>query len=187
MVAPLFFGLAHLHHLHELRVHQDLSLSEALPAVSWPRRAKQPGQVVQLCCMPAPALPCQQSLLCLLTSWPWWRDHALHCGSTAQGGVPQVGLQFAYTTLFGWHASWTLLSSGCAAAPMAVHLFCNLQGFPDFEGLLGHKHHLLLAALLMAGIAGFAALYTAVLCPQTLGQLGPDGRSLYVAAVQVRT
>jgi hypothetical protein len=34
LVTPLFFGMAHLHHLHEYTVHRGYALSQALPVVS---------------------------------------------------------------------------------------------------------------------------------------------------------
>ena len=72
-------------------------------------------------------------------------------------------VQLTYTTVFGWHASWTLLSTGCTASAVAVHVACNMFGFPDFECMRSHQLSSLLMGCLFTGLAGFVALYSTVL------------------------
>ncbi|KAI7907809.1 CAAX protease self-immunity-domain-containing protein [Cokeromyces recurvatus] len=43
--------------------------------------------------------------------------------------------QFAYTTLFGWYASYLFLRMGKLWPPVLCHSFCNIMGFPDFNGI----------------------------------------------------
>ncbi|KAK4509638.1 uncharacterized protein ATC70_006940 [Mucor velutinosus] len=45
--------------------------------------------------------------------------------------------QFAYTTLFGWYASYLFIRMGSLWPPVLCHSFCNMMGFPDFGG---HHH-----------------------------------------------
>ncbi|CEP13839.1 hypothetical protein [Parasitella parasitica] len=45
--------------------------------------------------------------------------------------------QFAYTTLFGWYASYLFIRVGSLWPPVFCHSFCNVMGFPD----LGGNHH----------------------------------------------
>jgi prenyl protein peptidase len=42
-------------------------------------------------------------------------------------------LQFLYTTVFGWFATWILLSTGSTAAAVLVHSLCNVMGLPPFH------------------------------------------------------
>jgi prenyl protein peptidase len=44
----------------------------------------------------------------------------------------QVLFQFAFTTVFGWLATWVFLSTGHAFAPALVHAACNAVGVPPF-------------------------------------------------------
>lgn len=43
----------------------------------------------------------------------------------------QAGVQFAYTTLFGWYANWLWLRTGSMIGPLAAHVFCNVMGLPN--------------------------------------------------------
>lgn len=43
----------------------------------------------------------------------------------------QAGVQFAYTTLFGWYANWLWLRTGNVVAPLLSHIFCNIMGLPN--------------------------------------------------------
>ncbi|KAI8643627.1 CAAX protease self-immunity-domain-containing protein [Parasitella parasitica] len=45
--------------------------------------------------------------------------------------------QFAYTTIFGWYASYLFIRIGSLWPPVFCHSFCNVMGFPD----LGGNHH----------------------------------------------
>ncbi|KAJ5092294.1 CAAX amino terminal protease [Penicillium alfredii] len=77
-VAPLYFGIAHVHHFYEFRLtHPDTSILAAL----------------------------LRSIL-----------------------------QFAYTTVFGWYATFLYLRTGSLPAVILVHSFCNWCGLPRFWG-----------------------------------------------------
>lgn len=41
-------------------------------------------------------------------------------------------LQFLYTTVFGWYASWLFISTGSTVAAVLVHSLCNVMGLPPF-------------------------------------------------------
>lgn len=101
LVTPLFFGVAHAHHLYEYIVHQGHSLGSALFAVTF---------------------------------------------------------QFAFTTVFGWFATFIFLRTGHLTAAVAVHAFCNLMGFPDFGALNSHPAKGLIRAAFGLGICMFCAL-----------------------------
>lgn len=96
-ICPLFFGLAHLHHLWDLAVVRQL-----------PRRV----------------------------------------------ALARVGLQMAYTTMFGAFATALLLQTGSLAAPAAAHIFCNAMGLPPLAAVAAYSHTSRLALTL--GICGFA-------------------------------
>lgn len=46
-------------------------------------------------------------------------------------------LQFAYTTLFGWYATFVFLRTGSVAAVVLAHAFCNWCGLPRLWGRVG--------------------------------------------------
>ncbi|KAJ3170372.1 hypothetical protein HDU88_009001 [Geranomyces variabilis] len=52
-----------------------------------------------------------------------------------------AAFQLAYTTLFGWFATFLLLRTGHLAAPIASHMFCNVMGFPDLDAVEEHPRH----------------------------------------------
>ncbi|BGP16181.1 hypothetical protein JCM10213_001397 [Rhodosporidiobolus nylandii] len=45
-------------------------------------------------------------------------------------GVLQSTFQFAYTTLFGWYASFLFLRTGSVLPPFLAHSLCNMLGLP---------------------------------------------------------
>ncbi|MCJ1469176.1 hypothetical protein MMC07_007809 [Pseudocyphellaria aurata] len=47
-------------------------------------------------------------------------------------------LQFAYTTLFGWYATFVFLRTGSVIAVVLAHAFCNWCGLPRLWGRVGH-------------------------------------------------
>ncbi|KAI5302866.1 hypothetical protein KEM56_000270, partial [Ascosphaera pollenicola] len=49
-------------------------------------------------------------------------------------------VQFAYTTLFGWYATFLLLRTGSLLAVCLVHSFCNINGLPRFWGRIVRYH-----------------------------------------------
>lgn len=62
-------------------------------------------------------------------------------------------MQFCYTYAFGAYATYLLLRTGHAAAPLLPHAFCNWAGLPRF-GAMGGRTGVL--AALAVGIAAFA-------------------------------
>jgi len=69
-----------------------------------------------------------------------------------------VAVQFGYTTVFGWLATFLLLRTGHLAAPVTAHVFCNWMGLPDFAGAARHPRRRLVGAAYVAGVGLFAAL-----------------------------
>jgi prenyl protein peptidase len=47
----------------------------------------------------------------------------------------KLAFQFAYTTVFGWFATWVLLRTGSILTVIVSHALCNYFGFPDFSYL----------------------------------------------------
>jgi len=80
LLTPLFFAVAHVHHLYEVRLAQ-------------------------------PRVPLAVA-------------------------VAQTLLQLAYTTLFGWFASFVFVRTGSAVGVMLAHSFCNWMGLPRVWGRL---------------------------------------------------
>lgn len=75
---PLYFGIAHIHHLYEFRLtHPEV-----------------------------PALP----------------------------AVIRTVIQFTYTSLFGFFATFVYLRTGSVYTAIAAHMFCNWMGLPRFWG-----------------------------------------------------
>ena len=46
-------------------------------------------------------------------------------------------MQFGYTTLFGWYASFLVLRTGSVWGVIIVHAFCNWMGLPRVWGKVG--------------------------------------------------
>ncbi|POY75739.1 hypothetical protein BMF94_1149 [Rhodotorula taiwanensis] len=72
-------------------------------------------------------------------------------------GTLQSTFQFAYTTIFGWYASFLFLRTGSTIPPFLAHVFCNVMGIPP----LGWALHVwpekktALYGTYLAGIATF--------------------------------
>jgi prenyl protein peptidase len=43
--------------------------------------------------------------------------------------------QFAYTTVFGWYASYLFVRTGNVWSPVLCHSFCNYMGFPELNNI----------------------------------------------------
>lgn len=65
--------------------------------------------------------------------------------------------QFAYTTLFGWFASFIYLRTGSVWPPLAVHIFCNSMGLPEFT-LDNSRNTAVYRILLVLGLVCFVLL-----------------------------
>ncbi|KAI5479216.1 hypothetical protein MNV49_003910 [Pseudohyphozyma bogoriensis] len=81
-------------------------------------------------------------------------------GRTSQSlkkGVLQSTFQFAYTTLFGWYASFIFMRTGSILPAFFVHSFCNAMGLPPLGWALYAfpQKKLSLWGSYVAGIAGF--------------------------------
>jgi prenyl protein peptidase len=79
-----------------------------------------------------------------------------------------VLFQFAYTTAFGWLATWAFLSTGHAAAPALMHAACNAMGVPPFGAIARARHagRPLLLWATAAGAAAFGWAAAAVMRPE---------------------
>ena len=100
-VAPLYFGIAHIHHFYEFRLthpHTAL-LSATLRSV----------------------------------------------------------LQFAYTSLFGWFATFIYLRTGSLYACIVIHMFCNWVGLPRFWGRVRRREVYGAAPVLLRAKEDFTA------------------------------
>jgi prenyl protein peptidase len=64
--------------------------------------------------------------------------------------------QFLFTTIFGWYAAYLYIHFNTAYAPIAVHIFCNFMGVPEWPN--GRIYR----SLLFIGLASFFYLLTLV-------------------------
>ncbi|KAL7312409.1 CAAX prenyl protease [Mucor circinelloides] len=79
--------------------------------------------------------------------------------------------QFAYTTLFGWYASYLFIRMGSLWPPVLCHSFCNLMGFPDFSG---HHHRstfqkVVIYSCFPLGIVLFVYYFDQLTLPSSVG------------------
>ena len=58
----------------------------------------------------------------------------LDCGRVTPGMVAAGVVQFGYTTVFGWWASWVLVRTGGVAAVVLGHGVANWVGLPGGGG-----------------------------------------------------
>lgn len=79
-LAPLYFGIAHVHHFYEFQL--------------------------------------------------------THPGTPVTAAFLRSLFQFAFTTLFGWYATFLFLRTGSLVAVIVVHSFCNYCGLPRLWGRL---------------------------------------------------
>lgn len=61
-------------------------------------------------------------------------------------------LQFLYTTVFGWYATWVFLCTGSILASMLVHSLCNIMGLPPFSQMGWLSLALTVCGVLAAGV-----------------------------------
>lgn len=74
-LSPLYFGIAHVHHMYEKYIHNNNLIEVLIPSV----------------------------------------------------------FQFAFTSLFGWYASWLYLQRQSVISPIIAHMFCNFMGLPEWS------------------------------------------------------
>eukprot|EP00899_Mesostigma_viride_P015103 jgi/Mesvir1/23594/Mv25735-RA.1 len=79
----------------------------------------------------------------------------LQDGYSVQEAVLIVVVQVAYTTIFGWYATFLFLRSAHILAPVVAHMFCNHMGLPDFTALANHRHRKVLIAATLLGVVVF--------------------------------
>lgn len=72
-------------------------------------------------------------------------------------GILQSTFQFAYTTLFGWYASFVFIRTGSVIPAFLVHSFCNSMGLPPLAWALHvyPEYKTSLWGSYIVGIAGF--------------------------------
>lgn len=65
-------------------------------------------------------------------------------------------LQFGYTTVFGWYATFIYLRTGSLYSAFMCHAICNFFGFPNFAALVDSDSHVWRIRLMyILGLAGF--------------------------------
>ena len=97
----------------------------------------------------------------------------------------QVAFQFAFTTVFGWYATFLFLRTGHLAAAVAAHAFCNSMGFPAFGAIPSHPRAWVIAAAFYVGVALFVTLLMPLTDPKLYGNALPgagDNRYLALAS-----
>ncbi|KAL7274625.1 CAAX prenyl protease [Rhizina undulata] len=68
-------------------------------------------------------------------------------------------IQFSYTTLFGWFATFVFLRTGSIWTVICVHSFCNMMGVPNVAPVRGPKwKSVVYYSLLVSGAWGFYKL-----------------------------
>jgi len=108
LVAPLFFGAAHLHHFVESVRHQP------------------------------------------------WRAWTSALAQTSMYSRLTAALQFAYTTVFGWYATFLFQRTGTVWAPLAAHILCNFMGLPRLGPRDSTFARIVDVALHITGVVAFA-------------------------------
>jgi prenyl protein peptidase len=67
-----------------------------------------------------------------------------------------ASLQLAYTSLFGYFATYMLLKTGNISGSIVSHSFCNFMGLPDFDiSRSDWLKTLTFAALYLIGVFSF--------------------------------
>ncbi|KAG0043830.1 hypothetical protein BGZ83_010995 [Gryganskiella cystojenkinii] len=79
-------------------------------------------------------------------------------------------LQLAYTTLFGWFATFLFLRTSNLVGPCLCHSFCNMMGFPDVTNIqyYGRWKNWLYLAFIM-GVVLFGVLLMPLTDPRLYG------------------
>jgi prenyl protein peptidase len=99
-------------------------------------------------------------------------EHSLHNPNGGMLTIVVTLVQFTYTTLFGWYASYLFITTKTIWAPIAAHTFCNVMGLPRFFGPIpgaSTAQNVLYYLCLVTGAIGFARL---------VGSIMPKGMTL---------
>ncbi|KAF9365535.1 hypothetical protein BGX34_009573 [Mortierella sp. NVP85] len=83
-------------------------------------------------------------------------------------------VQLAYTSLFGWFATFLFLRTSNVLAPCLTHSFCNMMGLPDVSDIQHHGRWKIW--LYMAFVLGLV-LFVTLLGPMTDPRLYGDAAS----------
>jgi prenyl protein peptidase len=75
--------------------------------------------------------------------------------------------QFSFTTLFGWFASYIYLRTGSVWSPLAVHIFCNSLGLPEWS-LDNARNTAVYRTLLVLGLICFSLLVPIIDSPNRI-------------------
>ena len=150
LVTPLFFGMAHVHHLYDYVVHEGCSVGDALSVVRHLCHRKSSHANIK---------HCQQSCLRLCIGFLL---------------VLQVVFQFGFTTVLAGMQPFFHLRTGHLAAPITAHAFCNWMGFPRFGAVPAHPAAKLLKAAFAAGILLFACALRPLTDPGLYGNAAAD-------------
>ena len=70
-------------------------------------------------------------------------------------------LQFVYTTVFGWYASFLFMRTGTVWAPLLAHVLCNVMGLPRLAPF-PYANTVQKAACTCAHLAGLGAFMYAL-------------------------
>jgi prenyl protein peptidase len=87
------------------------------------------------------------------------KEHLLNSGEDVTTCVTRTLFQFTYTTVFGWYVSYLYLRTKSLYAVSAVHIFCNIMGFPNVIAIKDAKHPMLLLTVYVAGLFTFLYLF----------------------------
>ena len=79
--------------------------------------------------------------------------------------------QMMYTTLFGAYSAFLFLRTGHLIGPVLCHSFCNMMGFPDFEGIGYCKYPKSVSLIFCLGLIMFVVLLFPFTDPVLYGSL----------------
>jgi len=96
-------------------------------------------------------------------------EHNLHNPRSPLATVIVTFIQFTYTTLFGWYASYLFITTRTIWAPVVVHTFCNVMGLPRFWGGIPG------VAIWKSAVYYFCLILGTVGFVRNIGSLIPEG------------
>lgn len=187
LLATLFAGPL-VYYLYDLSMDDDLAfkdpqawlLAGARDLRLWRNLVVAPLTeefVFRACMVPLLALEGVPSLTIVLVTPLFFGAAHLHhlLDLTRHQRVPlrravlQVVFQFAYTTLFGWIATFLFLRTGHLAAPVVAHVFCNWAGFPPVRSMWAHANSLRILLATAVGVTAFYGLLPRFTQPELYG------------------